>query len=115
MLGTEADLPAVDSSGQLPRQLVFFMPSQPRQLHQGKNSFRKKPEEVTLKKKGEREGTPTTLCGHLPVCFVVLLSTSRGDIKREEECGRDGHRLTFTCLFRGVANARCRSSWRRQC
>ena len=52
---------------------------------------------------------------HSPVCLVVLLGTEvarENDVRKGEDYGRDGHRLTFTCLFGGVA--RCRRNWRRQ-
>ena len=46
---------------------------------------------------------------HSPVCLVVLLGTEvarENNVRKGEDYGRDGHRLTFTCLFRGVARYR---------
>ena len=109
VLGTEAELPAVDSSGQLQRQFFkyFFYAQSTTAVTSGQKRLQKKPEEVTSKKTEKGDKHPQH-CVDIFQCFVVLLSTSssRGDVKREEDEGRNGHRLTVTCLFGGIARYR---------
>ena len=109
VLGTEAELPAVDSSGQLQRQFFkyfFLCPVNHSSYIRAKRASEKaRGSNIQKNEKGDKHPQH---CVDIFQCFVVLLSTSSstGDVKREEDEGRNGHRLTVTCLFGGIARYR---------